>query len=112
LRRLKLDELPQLWNVLVGQMSLTGPRPEVPQYVMMYSEEQRRVLDLVPGMTDPASIAYFSENDLLAVAEDPERVYIEQIMPDKIRLNLEYASRASLWSDIKVILQTLVARPS
>lgn len=108
LRKFKLDELPQLLNVLLGEMSLVGPRPEVPQYVALYTPEQRRVLDLVPGITDPASIKFANEAELLAEASDPEKFYIEHIMPTKIRLNLEYASQATLWSDICVILRTLV----
>jgi lipopolysaccharide/colanic/teichoic acid biosynthesis glycosyltransferase len=108
LRKFKLDELPQLLNVLLGEMSLVGPRPEVPQYVALYTPEQRRVLDLVPGITDPASIKFANEAELLAEANDPEKFYIEHIMPTKIRLNMEYASHATLWSDILVILKTLV----
>jgi len=113
LRKAKLDELPQLWNVLVGEMSLVGPRPEVQKYVEMYSEEQRKVLDLRPGITDPASIKYRNENDILAAAVDPEKTYIVSIMPDKVRLNLNYASRASVWSDLGIIFRTLfrIARP-
>jgi lipopolysaccharide/colanic/teichoic acid biosynthesis glycosyltransferase len=108
LRKFKLDELPQLLNVLLGEMSLVGPRPEVPQYVALYAPEQRKVLDLVPGITDPASIKFANEAELLAEASDPEKFYIEHIMPAKIRLNMEYASHATLWSDILVILKTLV----
>jgi lipopolysaccharide/colanic/teichoic acid biosynthesis glycosyltransferase len=108
LRKFKLDELPQLLNVLLGEMSLVGPRPEVPQYVALYAPEQRKVLDLVPGITDPASIKFANEAELLAEASDPEKFYIEHIMPTKIRLNMEYASHATLWSDIVVILKTLV----
>ncbi len=108
LRRFKLDELPQLWNVVRGEMSLVGPRPEVPRYVSLYTPEQRRVLALVPGITDPASIAYRDEAALLAESDDPERLYVERIMPDKIRINLDYAARRSLWSDLRVILETLV----
>ncbi len=107
LRRFKLDELPQLWNVVRGEMSLVGPRPEVPRYVALYTPEQRRVLSLVPGITDPASIAYRDEAALLADSDDPERLYVERIMPDKIRINLDYAARRSLWSDVRVILETL-----
>lgn len=109
LRRFKIDELPQLINVTLGQMSLVGPRPEVPQYVALYTPEQREVLELVPGITDPASIAYRHENDLLACSPDPERTYIEEIMPEKIRLNLEYARRATIWTDLVVILQTIIS---
>jgi len=107
LRKYKLDELPQLLNVLSGEMSLVGPRPEVPQYVALYSPDQRRVLDLVPGITDPASIRFANEAELLAEATDPEKFYIDHVMPEKIRLNMEYAKRANLLSDVLVILQTL-----
>lgn len=108
LRKTKLDELPQLFNVLSGEMSLIGPRPEAPKYVALYTPEQRRVLDLTPGITDVASIAYCDENELLAACDDPEREYIEHIMPDKIRLNLEYAENASVLRDIGVIVRTLL----
>jgi lipopolysaccharide/colanic/teichoic acid biosynthesis glycosyltransferase len=108
LRKFKLDELPQLLNVLLGEMSLVGPRPEVPQYVALYTPEQRKVLDLVPGITDHASIKFANEAELLAETSNPEKFYIEHIMPTKIRLNMEYASHATLWSDILVILKTLV----
>jgi lipopolysaccharide/colanic/teichoic acid biosynthesis glycosyltransferase len=107
LRRLKLDELPQLLNVVAGEMSLVGPRPEVPRYVATYTPEQRRVLELVPGVTDVSSIAYRRENQLLAEANDAERTYIEDILPEKIRLSLEYAAGANVWSDILVILRTI-----
>lgn len=107
LRRTKLDELPQLLNVLVGEMSLVGPRPEVPRYVARYTAEQRRVLELVPGITDPASVHYRDEGALLAAAPDPDRLYVERLMPDKIRRNLAYAATATVWSDVRVILQTL-----
>jgi lipopolysaccharide/colanic/teichoic acid biosynthesis glycosyltransferase len=108
LRRAKLDELPQLLNVIKGEMSLVGPRPEVPEYVKFYTPAQRRVLDLVPGMTDPASIKYALENDLLGKSKDPHLDYVNEIMPDKIRMNLGYAARANLWTDFLVILKTLV----
>jgi lipopolysaccharide/colanic/teichoic acid biosynthesis glycosyltransferase len=108
LRKLKLDEFPQLWNVLRGEMSLVGPRPEVEDYVRFYSPEQRRVLDLTPGITDPASLKYYAENDLLAQAPDPQRFYIDTVMPDKIRLNLEYAENANIWRDLELILRTVV----
>jgi len=108
LRKFKLDELPQLFNVLAGEMSLVGPRPEVPKYVALYTPGQRRVLDLVPGITDPASIKYRDESEILARSPDPERTYVEEIMPEKIRLNLEYAERATVWSDFIVILCTLL----
>jgi len=107
LRHSKVDELPQLFNVLAGEMSLVGPRPEVPCYVARYSADQRRVLDLVPGITDPASIAYRRESELLARAADPERYYVTAVMPDKIRINLTYAAHANRWTDLKVVLETL-----
>lgn len=88
-------------------MSLVGPRPEVPGFVALYLPEQRRVLDLVPGITDPASIAYRHESDVLARAPDPERHYISVIMPEKIRLNLAYAAQATRWTDLRVVLDTL-----
>lgn len=107
LRDLKLDEFPQLFNVLRGEMSFVGPRPEVLKYVEIYTTEQRRVLELVPGITDMASIKYRRESELLAQATDPERVYITRIMPDKIALNLAYAAQANVWRDLMVILKTL-----
>jgi len=114
IRRLKLDELPQLWNVLRGEMSLVGPRPEVPRYVALYTAEQWRVLDLIPGITDRASIKYRDESELLARASDPQTVYVSQILPDKIRLNLEYAAHATVWTDFLVVLSTLghMVRPA
>lgn len=108
LRKSKLDELPQLWNVLRGEMSMVGPRPEVAKYVSLYTPEQRKVLDLVPGITDVASIQFRDEESLLAQAANPEQTYIEKIMPEKIRLNLEYAAKATLWRDVGIILQTLL----
>ncbi|MGC8744987.1 MAG: sugar transferase, partial [Verrucomicrobiia bacterium] len=108
LRKFKLDEFPQLINVLKGEMSLVGPRPEVEKYVNLYTSEQRKVLDIIPGMTDPASIKYVNENEILASAEDPEKVYIEIIMPEKINLNLEYAKTASCWKDFLVIIKTFL----
>ena len=109
LRHYKLDELPQLLNVLRGEMSLVGPRPEVPKYVALYDDEQKRVLELTPGITDVASIAFRNESEILGKARDPEREYVERIMPEKIRLNLEYAEKASVFSDIGVLFKTLVA---
>lgn len=96
IRRLKLDELPQLFNVLKGSMSLVGPRPEVRKYVDLYTSKQRKVLSVKPGITDYASIEYVDENVLLGVAEDPEKIYIEKIMPDKIRLNMKYIQDQSI----------------
>ncbi len=107
LRRSKIDELPQLINVLKGEMSLVGPRPEVPRYVELYGEGEKTVLELLPGITDPASIKYRRESELLARAAEPERTYIEEIMPEKIRINLDYARRATLLTDLQVILATL-----
>ncbi len=112
LRKYKLDELPQLFNVLSGDMTLVGPRPEVPRYVALYTPEQRAVLDLLPGITDPASVRYRHESELLAQSNDPERTYIEEIMPEKIRINLAYAEHASLLRDFWVILQTLGLVPT
>jgi lipopolysaccharide/colanic/teichoic acid biosynthesis glycosyltransferase len=106
IRKTKLDELPQLLNVVVGEMSLVGPRPEVPNYVAKYNDYQRQVLQLTPGITDPASIRFFQENELLSEAESPEETYLREIMPEKIRLNLEYARQADLRSDLGVILKT------
>lgn len=108
LRQTKLDELPQLFNVLVGEMSFVGPRPEVQKYVDLYSPEQRQVLELTPGITDLASIKYRAEAELLAASSAPEQTYIDEIMPAKIRLNLEYAQGSSVVSDLLVILRTLV----
>lgn len=107
LRRWKLDELPQLLNVVLGEMGLVGPRPEVPKYVAHYTEAQRAVLALRPGVTDLASIAYRNESELLAGLEDPEGHYLQVILPDKIRINLDYAAKASLGRNLKVILATL-----
>lgn len=106
LRRSKLDELPQLINVLLGDMSLVGPRPEVRKYVNYYTPEQMHVLDVRPGMTDPASIRYRNENELLGKEMDPERYYLEVVMPDKLALNLEYVRNHSFWGDIALIFKT------
>jgi lipopolysaccharide/colanic/teichoic acid biosynthesis glycosyltransferase len=109
LRRLKLDELPQLINVLRGEMSLVGPRPELPCYVARYSASERRVLDLLPGITSEGSLRYRNEGEVLAQAEDPERAFVEAIMPEKIRLNLAYGDTATLWTDFLLIMRTLRA---
>lgn len=106
LRKYKLDELPQLFNVLKGEMSLVGPRPEVPKYVALYTPEQRRVLDVPPGITDLASIQFHNEGELLAQAQNPEETYIQEIMPKKLELNRQYIVQASLGFDLLVILQT------
>ncbi|MGB1076051.1 MAG: sugar transferase [Flavobacteriales bacterium] len=108
IRKTKLDELPQLLNVMRGDMSLVGPRPEVPQYVALYNNLQRNVLNVRPGLTDPASIEAFDEPAILATAEDPERLYIEEIMPRKIELQLAYIEQASWRSDLAVLWRTLV----
>lgn len=107
LRKYKLDEIPQLINVLKGEMSLVGPRPEVPKYVAMYNEKQRKVLSVRPGITDLASIAYRNENEILAESDNPEQTYIDEVMPDKLALNLEYVRRRSLVYDLQLILKTL-----
>lgn len=106
LRRLKLDELPQLWNVLKGEMSLVGPRPEVPCYVESYSDSQRRVLEIRPGITDPGSILYRHEEQVLGDQPDPDRYYREVVLPDKLRLNLEYISNLSFSYDLSLLLRT------
>ena len=107
MRRQKLDELPQLFNVLFGDMSLVGPRPDVPLYVDLYRAPERRVLELVPGMTDEASLRYLGESAMLAASPEPERHYLTEIAPEKIRISLAYAAHATVWSDLRVILQTL-----
>ena len=109
LRKTKLDELAQLINVFTGEMSFVGPRPEVPKYVNLYTPYQRQVLLVRPGITDYASIAYRNENDLLEGAEDPERMYIETIMPDKIELNMKYLHEISPLADIRLIFSTIIA---
>ena len=106
LRKYKLDEFPQLLNVLKGEMSLVGPRPEVPRYVQLYSDEQRRVLTIKPGITDWASIAFRDENTLLASAEDPEAFYANTILPQKITLNLVYIQNQSIRHYFKILLAT------
>ena len=107
IRKTKIDELPQLFNVLSGKMSFVGPRPEVPRYVELYTEEQRKVLTVKPGITDLASIEYRNENDLLKEAEDPDRKYIEEIMPAKLELNLKYIEKAGFFYDIGLIFKTV-----
>lgn len=107
LRKYKLDELPQLFNVLKGEMSIVGPRPEVRKYVDMYTEEQRKVLAVKPGITDYASIEYVNENELLAESEEPETTYIKEIMPEKIKLNMKYINNQSVNEYFKIILLTI-----
>lgn len=107
LRKYKLDEIPQLINVLTGDMSLVGPRPEVPKYVDMYTEEQKEILKVRAGITDYASIEFSDENEILANEEEPEKAYIEKIMPRKIELNKKYLSEISVFTDIKIIILTI-----
>ena len=107
LRKYKLDEIPQLINVLLGDMSLVGPRPEVPKYVALYTDEQKEILKVRAGITDYASIEFSDENDLLASEEDPEKAYIEKVMPKKIELNKKYITEISILTDIKIILLTI-----
>lgn len=107
LRKTKLDELPQLWNVLLGDMSFVGPRPEIPCYVEKYTVEQKRVLRLKPGITDLATLEFRNEEELLGTVADTERFYLEYCLPRKIELNLAYADKASVWEDLKIILRTL-----
>ena len=107
IRKYKLDELPQLWNVLVGEMSLVGPRPEVRKYVDLYTNEQRKVLSVRPGITDYASIEYIDENRLLAASSDPDKTYIEEIIPAKIALNMRFINHQTLGEYFKIILLTL-----
>ncbi len=106
LRKTKMDELPQLWNVLKGDMSLVGPRPEVRKYVELYTDEQRKVLRVRPGITDYASIEYANENELLSKAQDPDRTYIEEVMPDKIKLNMRYLEHYTVSEYFKIIFLT------
>jgi lipopolysaccharide/colanic/teichoic acid biosynthesis glycosyltransferase len=108
LRKYKLDELPQLWNVFIGEMSLVGPRPEVKKYVELYNSDQKRVLSVKPGITDRASLLFFNENELLSKSTDPEKHYIEYIMPEKLRINLDYIESNSFIGDLKVIVDTIL----
>ncbi|MCC7534518.1 MAG: sugar transferase [Bacteroidia bacterium] len=108
LRKYKLDELPQLFNVFIGDMSLVGPRPEVRKYVDYYTPEQQKVLTVRPGITDYASIKFINENELLAKAENPEEFYITDIMPQKLKINLQYIENPSLFKDIQLIVTTLL----
>lgn len=109
LRAAKLDEFPQLWNVVRGDMSLVGPRPEVPEYVDLYSEQQKEVLRHIPGITGLATLEFRNEERWLGEAENPERVYINEVIPRKIELNLKYAENANLWQDFKIIVRTFAA---
>ncbi|MCD4697565.1 MAG: sugar transferase [Bacteroidales bacterium] len=106
-RKFKLDELPQLFNILLGDMSFVGPRPEVKKYVDLYNEEQKKVLGIKPGLTDFASLEYFNESEILATYPDPEEAYREIIMPAKLKLNLLYARKQNIFVDIRIILKTM-----
>ena len=108
IRKYKLDELPQLINVLLGDMSLVGPRPEVRKYVDLYTDEQQKVLSVKPGITDYASIEYMDENEILGKSSDPEKTYIEEIMPEKIKYNMKYINNKSLFEYFKIILLTVL----
>jgi lipopolysaccharide/colanic/teichoic acid biosynthesis glycosyltransferase len=108
LRKYKLDEFPQFINVLVGQMSVVGPRPEVREFVVLYTKEQNKVLEVKPGITDYASIEYFNENEILAKSDNPKETYIKEIMPDKIKLNQKYLKNPSLVHDFRIIWKTII----
>lgn len=108
LRKYKLDELPQLINILVGEMSVIGPRPEVRQYVDLYSSEQLKVLTVKPGLSDLATLEYVNESEILAKSENPEKTYINEIMPDKLALNLKYIKNQSFVLDMKIIFKTIL----
>lgn len=107
LRKYKLDELPQLFNVLIGDMSFVGPRPEVMKYVALYDDQQQRILSVKPGLTDWASLAFIDEDELLGTAKNPETFYIQHIIPLKINHNLKYIDHHNLWIDIKIIFLTI-----
>ena len=108
LRKYKIDELPQLINVLVGSMSLVGPRPEVSKYVDLYNVQQLQVLNVRPGITDLASLEFINENELLAQSSNPEETYIQSIMPQKLALNLKYIAQQSFGTDVKIIYKTIL----
>lgn len=107
IRKLKIDEIPQLWNVLLGDMSLVGPRPELASYVATYTHEQRLVLSVRPGITDISSLRYRHEEELLARSHNPEEFYVKVVLPDKLALNLEYIQKMSFRFDLKLILETI-----
>ena len=110
LRKYKLDELPELWNVLIGDMSFVGPRPDVPGYADKLEGENRRVLLLKPGITGPASLKYRNEEELLAQQEDPQKYNDEVLFPNKVRINIEYLDHWSFWNDIKIIIYTIFGK--
>ena len=107
IRKYKLDEFPQFINVLKGNMSIVGPRPEVHEFVALYSDTQKKVLEVKPGITDYASIEYFNENELLASSDNPKKTYVEKIMPDKLELNQKYLANPTLAHDLKIIFMTI-----
>jgi lipopolysaccharide/colanic/teichoic acid biosynthesis glycosyltransferase len=108
IRKYKLDEFPQFINVLRGEMSIVGPRPEVREFVALYTDTQKKVLEVKPGITDYASIEYFNENELLAASDDPKKTYIEDIMPDKLKINQKYLANPTLSHDLKIIFKTIL----
>jgi lipopolysaccharide/colanic/teichoic acid biosynthesis glycosyltransferase len=110
LRKYKLDELPELWNVLIGDMSLVGPRPDVPGYADLLKRDDRKILELRPGITGPASLKYADEEAILADQTDPQKYNDEVIFPDKVRINLDYMNHWSFWLDIKIIFCTILGR--
>lgn len=110
LRKYKLDELPELWNVLIGDMSFVGPRPDVPGYADRLEGDDRRMLQLKPGITGPASLKYRNEEELLAKQDDPQKYNDEVLYPDKVRINLDYLEHWSFWKDIKIIVYTVLGK--
>ena len=108
IRKYKLDEFPQFINVLKGEMSIVGPRPEVREFVDLYTDTQKKVLEVKPGITDYASIEYFNENELLAASDDPKKTYIEDIMPHKLKINQKYLANPTLSNDLKIIFKTIL----
>ena len=108
LRKYKLDELPQLLNVFLGNMSMVGPRPEVRKYVDLYTDEQKKILEIKPGLTDYASIAFSNENELLARSSNPHETYINEILPAKINLGLEYKNEMSIKTDLRILIKTFL----
>jgi lipopolysaccharide/colanic/teichoic acid biosynthesis glycosyltransferase len=109
LRKYKIDEFPQLINVLKGEMSLVGPRPEVTKYTQLYTQQQKEALSVRPGITDPASILLKDENEMIAASPDPEKFYIEKLIPEKVSINIQYIERMSLKNDLRIIVKTLFA---
>ncbi|MDO7613570.1 MAG: sugar transferase, partial [Crocinitomicaceae bacterium] len=107
IRKYKLDEFPQFINVLFGSMSVVGPRPEVKEFVDLYTEKQRKILEVKPGITDYASLEYFNENEVLAQSDDPKKTYIEEVMPHKIMINQKYLSQPTLSHDLSIIAKTV-----